>query len=70
MRHKPDVAVFLAEGLDGGLVIQQCGHDISVHGGVLFAHHHEVTVADGGINHGIAVYFQHEQIAGAGQSFR
>ena len=64
------MAVFLAEGLHRGLVVQQSGDDISVDGGILFAHHHIVAIADSGIHHGIAVDFQHEQGAGAGQPFR
>lgn len=69
MRDEPDVAVVLAEGLDGGLVIQQRRDDVSVLGRVLFANDHEVAVADRGVHHRIAMHLQHEQVAGAGQAF-
>ena len=69
MRNQPDMAVILAERLDRGLVIQQCGDDIAILRAVLLADHHEITIANGGVDHGITVHFKHEQIAGAGKPF-
>ena len=69
VRNQPDMAVILAERLDRGLVIQQCGDDIAILRAVLLADHHEITIANGGVDHGITVHFKHEQIAGAGKPF-
>ena len=70
MRYQPDVAIVLAERLDRGLVVEQRGDDVAVDCGRLFAYDHVVAVADGGVDHRVAVHFEHEQFAAACKPLR
>ena len=69
VRNKPDMTMILAERLHCGLIVEQCRHNIPVLCGVLLAYHHKIAVANGCVDHGIAVHLKHEQISGTGESF-
>src|SRR5690242_19573553 len=61
-RHQPDLAVLAVQDLDGGLVLQQCGDDVSVFAAVLLAYGHDVAVAYGRVDHAVAGHGQGEQL--------
>ena len=48
------VAVPAAEGLDGGLVLEEGHHDVAVAEGLLLVDHHVVPGKDAGVEHGLA----------------
>ena len=61
------MAVDLTEHLHGCFIVEQSGNDIAVVRGVLLADDHPVTVANRGVNHGIALDLEHEQLAATDQ---
>ena len=67
MRQQPDLAVLALEGLDGGLAVDQRGHDLAVLGGLLLADHDVVAVADRRVDHRVAGDLEQEQGAVADQ---
>ena len=70
VRNEPDMAMILAERFHRGFIVEQRRHNISIFRGVLLAYHHKITIADSRVNHGVAMYFKHKQIAGASETFR
>ena len=61
------MAVDLTEHLHGCFIIEQRSYDIAVVCGVLLADNHPVAIADCGVNHGIALDLEHEQLAATDQ---
>jgi hypothetical protein len=62
-RKQPGVAIALLEGLYRGLFLNQRSHYVSVVSGLLLTDYNPVTIANGGINHRIANYFEQEELA-------
>lgn len=60
--QQPGVTIALAEGLNGGLVIEQGRDDVTVLGGVLGTHYDPVAIADCSIDHGVALDSQHKEV--------
>jgi hypothetical protein len=60
--EQPRLAVALLEDLDGRLVVEHRRNDVAVLGGLLFAHDDVVAVADGGVDHRVALNLEHEDV--------
>ena len=67
VRHQPDVAVALLEGLDGRLAVEHGRDDVAVLGGRLLPDDHPVAVADRGVDHRVADHLEQEELAVADQ---
>lgn len=61
------MAVLLLEGLDRGLPVNHRRNNLAIFGNRLATHNDPIAVANRGINHRIARYFEHEEIARAGE---
>ena len=61
------MAVDLTEHLHGCFIIEQRSNNVTVVSGVLLADNHPVAVADCGVNHGIALDLEHEELAATDQ---
>ena len=55
--------ISLSKSLYRCLVVQKCSHDVTIVGGILGADYYPVTIANGGIYHGISLDAQHEEFS-------
>src|SRR5690349_11723922 len=63
VRQQPHLTVLALERLDGGLAVDQRGHDVAVLGRLLLADHDVVAVADRRLDHRVAGHLEQEERA-------
>ena len=57
------MAVFFGECFDGCFAIDHGSDDLAFFGVLLLANDNKVAVANGGVDHGVALYFEHVNLA-------